>query len=716
MWNPTSLLLNTARVSLALSVLAVAPGNAFAAEAASDNPLLSPSALPYHLPPFQAMKDEHFAPAFGAGMAEQLKEVDAIANNPAAPTFDNTIIALERSGRTLNLVRRAFFILTSANTNPNLEKLETVIAPKLSAHNDTNLLNPRLFANVETLYKQRDSLNLDPESKYLLKRYYTDFVRAGAKLSSDNKEKLKALNSELASLQTRFSQNVLAERNASGILVEKRADLAGLSDNEIAAAAVAANAAGKQGQFLIPLLNTTGQPALASLQNRPLREKIMAASLSRGSHGGDFDNRAVAARIALLRAQRAELLGYPNHAAYQLEDQTAATVQAVNGMLAKIAPPAVANARREGAAIQAIIDSEKGGFQLSAADWDLYAEKVRKAQYAFDESQLRPYFEMNRVLEDGVFWAANRLYGITFSPRKDLHGYHPDQTVYEVFNEDGSPLALFLADLYARPSKRGGAWMNAYVSQSFMFNEKPVVAIHLNVPKPPAGEATLLTYDEVKTMFHEFGHALHGMFSNVKYPRFSSPNVPRDFVEYPSQVNEMWAMWPEVLKSYAVHYQTGALMPIELLDKMVSAQKFNQGFTTTEYLSATILDQAWHQLKSGEVPTDAMAFEAAVLKKYGVDYAPVPPRYRTPYFSHTFQGGYSAGYYSYIWSEVLDADTVEWIKAHGGLLRENGDRFRETLLSRGGSEDALVLFRNFTGGDPDIGPLLKRRGLEAPTK
>jgi len=723
MWTPTSLLLHTARVSLALSMLAVATSNASAADAAATdataaggNPLLTPSALPYHLPPFQAMKDEHFAPAFEAGMTEQLKEVNAIVNNPAAANFDNTIIALERSGRTLNRTRRAFFILTGANTNPNLEKLETVIAPKLSAHYDTILLNPRLFANVENLYKQREKLGLDPESAYLLKRYYTDFVRAGAKLSSDDKEKLKALNAELASLQTKFSQNVLSERNASGILVEKREELAGMPNNEIAATAAAAKAAGKEGQFLIPLLNTTGQPALTSLQNRALREKIMAASLARGSHGGDYDNRAVAARIALLRAQRAELLGYPNHAAYQLEDQTAATVQAVNGMLAKIAPPAVANARREGAAIQSIIDSEKGGFQLTAADWDLYAEKVRKAQYAFDESQLRPYFEMNRVLEDGVFWAANRMYGITFSPRKDLQGYHPDQTVYEVFNEDGSPLALFLADLYARPSKRGGAWMNAYVSQSFMFNEKPVVAIHLNIPKPPAGEATLLTYDEVKTMFHEFGHALHGMFSNVKYPRFSSPNVPRDFVEYPSQVNEMWAMWPDVLKNYAVHYQTGAAMPGELLEKMMAAQKFNQGYTTTEYLSATILDQAWHQLKSSEVPTDAMAFEDSVLKKYGLDYPPVPPRYRTPYFSHTFAGGYSAGYYSYIWSEVLDADTVDWIKAHGGLDRANGDRFRETLLSRGGSDDALVLFRNFTGGDPDIGPLLKRRGLEAPAK
>jgi peptidyl-dipeptidase Dcp len=696
---------------IVLSTL-LAAGSAVAED--QGNPLLAESTLPFRLQPFEQIKNEHFKPAFEIGMAKQLLEIDHIANNKDAPTFDNTIVGLERSGRDLNRARRTFFILTGANTNPDLEKLEAVMAPRFSAHNDSILLNPALFARVQTLYDQRDKLGLDSESKYLLERYYKDFVRAGAKLSPADKEKLKAMNAELASLQTKFSQNVLAERNASAVLVENREHLAGLSDHEVAAAASAAKAAGKDGKYLIPLLNTTGQPALTNLQNRPLREQIMRASLARNSQGGAYDNREVAAHIALLRAQRAELLGYPNHAAYQLEDQTAGSVEAVNSMLAKIAPPAVANARREAANIQKIIDAEKGGFQLTAADWDIYAEKVRQAQYAFDESQLRPYMEMNRVLQDGVFYAAHKLYGVSFKPRDDLHGYHPDVKVFEAFNADGSPLALFLADLYARPSKRGGAWMNAYVSQSFLFNEKPVVAIHLNIPKPPAGEATLLTFDEVKTMFHEFGHALHGMFSNVKYPRFSSPNVPRDFVEYPSQVNEMWAVWPEVLKNYAKHYKTGEAMPIVLVDKMLAAQKFNQGYMTTEYLSATILDQAWHQLKPSEVPTDAMAFEAEVLKKYGVDFAPVPPRYRTPYFSHTFSGGYSAGYYSYIWSEVLDADTVDWIKNHGGLERANGDRFRKTLLSRGGSKDALELFRDFTGSGPDIAPLLKRRGLEAP--
>ena len=498
----------------------------------------------------------------------------------------------------------------------------------------------------------------------------------------------------------------------SSIVVNDRAELAGLSDNEIAAAAAAAKADGKEGKFVIRLLNTSGQPSLASLQNRPLREKIMQTSLARNSHGGEWDNKEVVSRTAKLRAERAALLGYANHAAYQLEDQTAKDVPTVNKLLADLAPAAVANAKREGADMQAIIDQEKGGFQLAACDWDFYSEKVRKARYAFDESQLKPYFELNHVITDGVFFAAGKLYGLTFKERKDLPVYLPDVRIWEVFDADGKPLALFIGDYYARPSKRGGAWMNQYVPQSALLGTKPVVANHLNIPKPPAGEPTLLTYDEVRTAFHEFGHALHGMFSNVKYPRFSGTSVPRDFVEYPSQVNEMWATWPEILKNYAKHYKTGAPMPTELLDKMLAAEKFNQGFKTTEYLAASLLDQSWHQLKPEQVPADTLAFEAEALKKAGVDYPPVPPRYRSTYFSHAFAGGYSAGYYSYIWSEVLDADSVEWFKQHGGLKRENGDHFRETLLSRGGSDEALKLFRNFTGGDPDVGPLLKRRGLD----
>jgi peptidyl-dipeptidase Dcp len=508
---------------------------------------------------------------------------------------------------------------------------------------------------------------------------------------------------------------VLKEKNASSVVVDDRAQLDGLSETEIAAASAAAKAEKKEGKFVIQLQNTTGQPALTSLKNRALRERIMQTSLARNSHGGEFDTRQVVTRTAKLRAERAKLLGYASHAAYQLEDQTAKTVDTVNKMLSQIAPLAVANAQREAADMQKVIDEEKGGFQLASWDWAFYSEKVRQARYAFDEAQVKPYFEINRVLNDGVFFAANQLYGLTFKERHDLPIYQPDVRVWEVFDKDGKPFALFFGDFYARSSKRGGAWMNAYVEQSELLGMKPVVANHLNIPKPEAGKPTLLTFDEVTTMFHEFGHALHGMFSHVKYPRFSGTSVPRDFVEYPSQVNEMWATWPEVLKNYAKHYQTGAPMPPELLDKVIASEKrFNQGFKTTEYLSATLLDQAWHQLAPQDVPNDALAFEADALKKAHVDLATVPPRYRSAYFSHAFAGGYSAGYYSYIWSEVLDADSVEWFKEHGGLKRENGDRFRDTLLSKGGSDDVMKFFHDFTGRDPYIEPLLKRRGLGEP--
>lgn len=668
------------------------------------------------MPPFDRIKDEHFAPAITQGMAEQLKEVDAIANKREPATFENTVVALEKSGQTLSRTQRIFSNLTGANTNPTLQAVEKEMAPKLSAHQDAIRLNGPLFARINKLHEQRDKLGLDAESKYLLDRYYKDFVRAGAKLSDADKTKMKAMNAELATLQTNFEQNVLKEKNAASIVVDDRAQLDGLSENQIAAAATAAKDEHKEGKFVIRLLNTTGQPSLASLKDRTLRERIMQASLSRNSHGGEFDNRETVARIARLRAERATLLGYPNHAAYQLEEQTAKSVATVNKLLADLAPPAVANARREGADMQKIIDGEKGEFPLAAWDWDFYSEKVRQQRYAFDESQLRPYFELNHVILDGVFFAAGKLYGLTFKERTDLPVYQPDVRVFEVFDRDGQPLALFIGDYYARPSKRGGAWMNQYVGQNALFATKPVVANHLNIPKPAAGEPTLLTHDEVRTAFHEFGHALHGMFSNVKYPRFSGTSVPRDFVEYPSQVNEMWAVWPEVLKNYAKHYKTGEPMPTELFEKMASAEKFNQGFKTTEYLSASLLDQAWHQLKPDEVSKDVLGFEAAALKKAGVDFAPVPPRYRSTYFSHAFSGGYSAGYYSYLWSEVLDADTVEYFKEHGGLQRENGDRFREKLLSRGGTDEALNLFKNFTEREPYIEPLLKRRGLDAAPK
>jgi peptidyl-dipeptidase Dcp len=586
------------------------------------------------------------------------------------------------------------------------------MAPKLSAHRDAIHLNGKLFARIQELYNNREKLGLDPESAYLLERYYKDFVRAGAKLSDPDKEKLKKINAELATLQTQFEQNVLKEKNASSIVVDRKEDLAGLSDNQMAALAAAAKAEHKEGKFVVQLQNTTGQPLLGSLQNRQLRKRIMQTSLARNSHGGEFDTRNIVMRTAQLRAEKAKLLGYANWAAYQLEDQTAHDVPTVNKLLGDLAPPAVANAKREAADMQKIVDEEKGGFEIASWDWDFYSEKVRKARYAFDESELRPYYELNHVILDGVFFAAGKLYGLTFKERHDIPVYQPDVRVFEVYDRDSKPLALFLGDYYARPSKRGGAWMNAYVQQSDLFATKPVVANHLNIPKPPPGEPTLLTHDEVRTAFHEFGHALHGMFSNVKYPRFSGTSVPRDFVEYPSQVNEMWAAWPEVLKNYAKHYKTGEPIPQALLDKVIAAGKFNQGYKTTEYLSASLLDQAWHQLNPSDVPKEAVAFETESLHKAGVDFPPVPPRYRSFYFSHAFAGGYSAGYYSYIWSEVLDADTVEWIKEHGGLKRENGDRFRAMLLSRGGSADALGLFKNFVGRDPYIEPLLKRRGLD----
>jgi peptidyl-dipeptidase Dcp len=587
------------------------------------------------------------------------------------------------------------------------------MAPKLSAHSDTILLNAKLFARVKTLYDARDTLDLDAESRRLVGEYYTDFVRAGAQLAEPDKQRLQAINGEVATLATTFSQNVLSEVNESAVVVDTREELAGLTDSEVMAAAEAATARGLDGGYVIALLNTTGQPVLSALEDRALRERIFKASLARGTQGGEFSNRQVVTRLARLRAERAALLGYPNHAAYILEEQTAQTVEAVNERLASLAPAAVANAEREAADLQSMIDAEGGGFALAAWDWAYYTEKVRADRYAFDASQLRPYFEIDNVLQNGVFFAASRLYGVTFEERDDLPIYHPDVRVFDVLDTDGEPLGLFLGDFYARPSKRGGAWMNAYVSQSLLLGTQAVVANHLNIPKPPSGEPTLLTFDEVETMFHEFGHALHGLFSDVRYPYLAGTSVPRDFVEYPSQVNEMWATWPEVLNNYAVHHQTGEPMPRELLDKVLASATFNQGFATTEYLAASLLDQAWHQLTSDEV-SDAdglLAFETAALERAGVGLDVVPPRYRSTYFSHIFSGGYSAGYYSYIWSEVLDADSVEWFKENGGLTRENGDHFRRTLLSKGGSREAMELFRDFRGAEPNIEPLLIRRGL-----
>jgi peptidyl-dipeptidase Dcp len=677
-----------------------------------NNPFYAESALPYHLPPFDKITDAHYAPAFEEGMRRHAAEIDAIANDKRAPTFANTIVQMEKAGTLLNRVSSVFYNLAGANTNENMQKLERELAPKLSAHSDAIRLNEKLFARIRTLYDQRAGLKLDAESLYLLERYHTDFVRAGAKLSPADKEKLKAMNNELAALSTTFAQNVLKEANAAAVVVSDKAELAGLSDEAVKAAADEAKKRGMEGKYVIAIKNTTGQPWQAEAASRTLRQRLYEASVTRGAHGGPFDNRDVVRRIALLRAQRAQLLGYPNHAAYVIEDGTAKSVAAVNSLLGELAAPAVNNAKREAAAMQAQVDAEKGGFQLAAYDWPYYAEKVRKAQYNFDESQLRPYFEIDNVLTKGVFYAAGKLYGLTFKERKDLPVYNPDVRVFEVYDSNGGQLGLFLMDPYARSNKRGGAWKNDYVKQSKLTGFKPVVANHLNIPKPSAGEPTLMTFDEVNTMFHEFGHALHALFSNVRYPRFGGSGVPRDFVEYPSQVNEMWSVWPEVLANYAKHYRTGAPLPKELLDKMSAAKKFNQGYATTEYLAAALLDQRWHQLSPEQIPADVLAFEAQALKAAGVDFPLVPPRYRTTYFSHIFSGGYSANYYAYLWSEKLDADTVEWFKENGGLTRRNGDRFRAALLSRGGSMDAMNMYRAFRGRDPDIRPLLERRGLD----
>lgn len=688
------------------------------ADQAQSNPLFVESTLPLQYPHFDKLKDEHFAPAFDAGMAQELQEVEAIANNPEPATFENTIVALEQSGKLLSNARRIFGNLNGTDTNDIRRKINSDYAPRFAAHRDAIVLNPKLFARIDALNKQRDALGLDAEGARLVERYHTAYVRAGAALSDADKARLKEINARAAALGTQFSDNVLAEVNDSAVIVDTAEELDGMSDAQIATAAAAAASRGLEGKYAITLLNTTGQPPLPQLNNRDVRQRVHEASVNRGSRGNEWDNTGIVAEVLALRDERAKLLGYDNHAAFVLADETAGSIQAVNDMLGRLAPAAVANARKEGAKLQAMIDQEQAArgeatFQLEPWDWAYYTEKVRKAEYDFDDNEMKPYFEMKNVLENGVLFAATELYGITFKERHDLPKYHADTWVYDVFDKDGSQLSIFIFDPYARPSKRGGAWMNSYVGQSELEGTLPVVANHQNIPKPPEGEPTLLTWDEVTTMFHEFGHALHGLFSDVKYPSFFM-NVPRDFVEFPSQVNEMWADWPTILPNYAKHYRTGEPLPQELLDKKLASSLFNEGFRTTEYLSASMLDQYLHQLPSDRIPDAGaiMATEAEALKAVGMDYAAVPPRYRTPYFSH-IMGGYAAAYYAYIWSEVLDANTVQWIETNGGLKRENGDRLRDTLLSRGGNKDASALFVDFTGHEPRIEPLLKKRGLDA---
>lgn len=685
-----------------------------------DNPFTHPSKLPYQLPPFDKVKNPHYLPAFEAGMREQRAEVAAIARNPQPPTFDNTIIALERSGQLLERVNTVFSNLNASNTDPEMDQIDTEITPKLTAHDDAILLDAALFARVAALYRERASLSLDPESLQLLERYHVMFVRAGAKLSEVDKARLRALNEEIASLMTQFRQNVLKASKEGAVVVESVEELQGLSPELVGAAERAAAERNLTGKYLITLQNTTSQPSLARLKNRALRQKIYEASIRRAS-GGAADNRVVIAKLVKLRAERAQLLGYANHACYQLEDESAATPSAVRDILTHLVPAALASVRHDAADMQKIIDAEAARdhtqpFKLQPWDWPFYAEELRKLRHDFDEAQVAPYFGLDHVLQDGVFYAARELYGLTFSERTDLPVYHPDVRVFEVFDQDGSPLALFLGDYFARDNKRGGAWMDNLVRQSQLLERKPVVINTLNIPKPPPDRPALLTFDEVTTLFHEFGHAIHGMLSNVRYPLLSGTAVPRDFVEFPSQYNEMWAREPAVLAHFARHFETGEPMPRELLGKVLAAHKFDQGYATTEYLAAALLDQEWHLIGSSQAPgaADIDSFEATALHKHGMDCSEVPPRYYSGYFSHIFAGGYAAGYYAYLWSEVLARDTGQWMHEHGGLTRANGECLRAKLLSRGRTEDPQVMFRNFYGRAPDLAPLIEYRGLTLP--
>ena len=670
------------------------------------NPFFSPSTLPYGLPPFAEIREEHYLPAFRRGMTEQLAEVAAVAASEDPPTYENTIVALERTGALLRRVSHVFFNQASSDTNATVQEIEAEVSTELAAHDDAIHLDPGLYARVEALYDTRHELGLDAESLRLLERYHTRFERAGARLPEAGRQRLRELNTRIAAACTAFEQNLFAGTKAAALVLDSADELAGLSPGAVAAAAENGRSLGHDGKYVLNLKNFSNQQELASLERREVRERLLAASLGRGL-GGANDNRGLVVELARLRAERAALLGHDSHAAYAVADQTAVTTQAVTEMLARLVPPAVANAEREAAALAAA----SGQDEIAAWDWAYWSEKVRKAEYDIDSAAMRPYFELDRVLTDGVFHAAGLLYGLSFTERTDLTGYHPDVRVFEVFEEDGSPIGLYLGDFHARASKRGGAWMNNLVDQSALLGERPVVVNNLNIARPGPGEPTLLTFDEVNTLFHEFGHALHGLFSDVHYPFFSGTAVPRDFVEYPSQVNEMWALWPEILANYARHHETGEPMPQELVAKMEAAELFGQGFRTVEYLAATLLDWAWHTIPAGADPGDAEAFEAAALKDAGVALPAIPPRYRSTYFAHIFAGGYSAGYYSYVWSEVLDADTVEWFKENGGLRRDNGDTFRRELLSKGGSVDSLTAFAAFRGRAPRIEPLLERRGL-----
>jgi peptidyl-dipeptidase Dcp len=693
---------------------ALSAGAAWAGDAKAvfdrSNPFYAQSQLPFDAPPFDKIKDQDYQPAIEAGMAEQLREIQAIAQDPAPPTFENTFVALEKSGRLLDRTLQAFEGVTGANTNPILQQAKSALAPMRAAHYDAIYLNAKLFKRVSAVYAKREISGLDPESMRLVKVTYDEFIRAGANLSNEDKSKLKKLNEEASTLSDTFSKNLLAANKAGAYITPTPEALAGLTDAQLAAAAQTAQAGQAEG-YLVPLQNTTQQPVFGSLRLRATRQAIFENSWNRTERGDANDTRALIARLAQLRAQRAQLLGFPNHAAWQLKDEMAKTPQAALDFMEALVPLATAKAGAEGKDIQAMIDSQGGGFTLEPWDWDFYDEQVRKAKYDLNDAEVKPYLELNSVLENGVFYAANRLYGITFKERKDFPVYAPDVRVFEVSDADGKPLALFYCDYFKRDNKNGGAWMANLVNQSTLLGTRPVVYNVANLQKPAPGEPALISFDDVTTMFHEFGHALHGMFADTKYPSLSGAATARDFVEFPSQFNEHWAVYPEIFNHYARHYKTGALMPKELSDKIKRTENFNEGYQLTELLAAAELDMKWHMLPASAPLEDPDAFQQQALAQTHLDIRAVPPRYRSTYFSHIWAGGYSAGYYAYLWTEMLADDAYQWFDEHGGLTRANGDRFRKMILSRGNTEDLAAMYAAWRGRGPKIDAMLKYRGL-----
>jgi peptidyl-dipeptidase Dcp len=710
------LCLKTSIIAGVIMICSNIPAFAAPAEFGPSNPFFAPSTLPFHAPPFDKIKNEDFQPAIEAGMAQQRDEITEIANNPEAPTFANTIIAMEKSGQLLDRVTAVFSGITGANTNDALQKVKTTEAPKLAAHRDFIFLNTKLFARVSAIYKQRATLKLDPESLRLAERIYDEFVHAGAGLSESDKAELRRLNEEMSSLSNTFGNKLLAANKAGAYVAADKASLAGLPEARIVATAEAAKNRQLEG-FLIPLQNTTQQPDLALLSDRATRQAIFEHSWNRTERGDANDTRDTIARLAQLRAQKAKLLGYPNFAAWKLEDQMAKTPEAALQFMDAIVPAATAIAAREAKDIQDVIDAQKGGFQLQPWDWDFYAEKVRKARYDLDDAQVKPYFELNSVLQNGVFYAATQLYGITFKERHDVPVYHPDVRVFEVFNADGSHLAMFYCDYFKRDNKNGGAWMSEFVGQSHLLGTSPVVYNVANFAKPAEGEPALISFTDVITTFHEFGHALHGMFSDAKYPTLAGTATARDFVEFPSQFNEHWALYPSIFAHYAKHYKTGAPMPEELVARVKKSATFNKGYDMTELLAAAELDMQWHFLTPQAPLQNPDEFEKQALQKTHLNVSYVPPRYRSTYFSHIWQSGYSAGYYAYLWTQMLADDAYQWFVENGELSRANGDRFRNMVLSRGNTQELGRMYETWRGAPPNTKAMLKHRGLDnAPEK